>query len=152
MHVYSYPLGKATNNEAEFAALEQGLQILIQLGKDATIVEGDSLLAINATKKLQNGSQPGKVTKHWRLSMVTLLITTHLTTLNGIVFQAVRHTANAMVDVLANHAVENLDSVLDTCWQNIICDNLCDDCLQISAKDLDGISGEEDRLQGTDNQ
>ena len=48
MHVYNLYLGKATNNEVEFLALEQGLQILIRLGNGATMVEGDSLLEINA--------------------------------------------------------------------------------------------------------
>ena len=40
-------MGEATNNETESMALEQGLRMLIRLGTGATVVEGDSLLAIN---------------------------------------------------------------------------------------------------------
>ena len=42
MHILCRNLGENTNNEAEFTALEQRLRLLIRLGKELAIVEGDS--------------------------------------------------------------------------------------------------------------
>lgn len=41
-YTYSRSLGEGTNNELEFAALEQGLRILRKLNAGAAVVEGDS--------------------------------------------------------------------------------------------------------------
>lgn len=50
--IFSQSIGEATNNETKFTALEKGLWILIHLGTGAIVVEGDSLLEINATRKM----------------------------------------------------------------------------------------------------
>eukprot|EP00253_Pinus_taeda_P029800 PITA_29800 len=56
VHIYCRSLGECTNNEAEFAALEQGLKILRTIRQGNVIVEGDSSLAISAAKRLQAGT------------------------------------------------------------------------------------------------
>lgn len=124
LHIFYKVLGEATNNEAEFTALEQGFHILIRLGKGSVFVEGDSLLAITAIRRMQNGTRPEKVTKHWRLAMVTVHIVKHLSSLSKIVLQVVRRKANALVDSLANHTVDHPREIIDTCWQDITGDNL----------------------------
>jgi ribonuclease HI len=58
----------STNNTIKFGALELGLEILNRERMTNTIVEGDSTLVINMTKRLQNGTGVGKVQRHWRLA------------------------------------------------------------------------------------
>ena len=82
-------MGETTKNNAEFTALDQGLRLLVRLGKGRVIVEGDSHLAITIVKKIQHGTQPSKAIKHWRLAAVTETIAQHLTSLNGIILQSV---------------------------------------------------------------
>lgn len=45
-------------------ALEQGLEILIELNLHNAIIEADSKLVINVAKKMYNGTTPGNVLKH----------------------------------------------------------------------------------------
>ena len=71
IHILSRNMGETTNNDAKFTALEQGLGLLVRLGKGRVIVEGDSHLAITTFKKIQHGTQPSKAIKHWRLAAVT---------------------------------------------------------------------------------
>jgi ribonuclease HI len=54
-------MGNSTNNAVEFGALELGLEILRHERMTNTIVEDDSTLVINMTKRLQNGTRVGKV-------------------------------------------------------------------------------------------
>lgn len=147
LHIFWRALGEATNNGAEFAALEQGLQILIRLGKGSVIVEGDYLLDITAAKRIQNGTRPEKVTKHWRLAMITTLIVKHLSSLSSIVPQAVRWKANVLVDCLANHAVDHPMEISETFWQDVTEDELRNQCTLISRQDLTGELRVEDELQ-----
>lgn len=105
----------------EFVALEQGLRILIRLGTGAIVVEGDSLLDINAARKLQKGSKLGKVTKHWRMAKVTELIVEHLSSLDRIILQVVRRMENTMADCLANYGIDHNICHLDTYWHDVTC-------------------------------
>ena len=119
MHVLCRNLGETTNNDAEFVALEQGLRLLIRLGRGLTIVEGDSQLAISTIKKIQYGTKPDKAIKHWCLAAATELIAQHLASLGGIILQAVRRKANSLADHLANYAVDNPTNALDTYWMDL---------------------------------
>ena len=69
-NIFHSNLGTATNNMADLMALEQCLEILIELNLHNAIIEADSKLVINAVKKMCNGTAPGKVSKYWRLSQV----------------------------------------------------------------------------------
>jgi ribonuclease HI len=77
-------MGNSTNNVAEFGALELGLKILSHERMKNIIVEGDSTLVINMTKRLQNGTRVGKVQQHWRLAHSLQKIQEHLRTLNTV--------------------------------------------------------------------
>ena len=150
VHIFSMYLGEAKNNEAKFSALEHGLRILIRMGNGTAVVEGDSLLAISAAKKIQNGTKAEKVSKHWHLAMVTGLIAQHLNSLTGVVLHAIRRKANTLVDALANHAVDHLNDAIDICWNEVTFPNLRDEFLCISRSDLSGVPVMENNLQSTD--
>jgi hypothetical protein len=61
IRLYAGSMGNSTNNATEFGALEISLRILRRERMTNTIVEGDSTLVINMTKRLQNGTRVGKV-------------------------------------------------------------------------------------------
>eukprot|EP00253_Pinus_taeda_P007373 PITA_07373 len=102
VHIYCRALGEGTNNEMEFAALEQGLRILKSLQNSNAVVEGDSSLVISVAKKIQGGTQACKATRHWRLAKVTENIAQLIGEMKGLVFQTVRRKANGLADYLAN--------------------------------------------------
>jgi hypothetical protein len=64
IRLYVGSMGNSTNNAAEFGSLEIGLEILRHEGMENTIVEGNSTLVINTTKRLHNGTRVGKVQRH----------------------------------------------------------------------------------------
>jgi ribonuclease HI len=59
--LYAGSMGNSTNNAVEFGALKLGLEILSHERMTNTIMEGDSILVINTTKRLQNATRVGKV-------------------------------------------------------------------------------------------
>eukprot|EP00253_Pinus_taeda_P021341 PITA_21341 len=135
VHIYCRSLGECTNNEAEFAALEQGLKILRSIRQGNVIVEGDSSLAISAAKRLQAGTHTSKVTKHWRLAKATESIAELLVELRGIVFQSVRRKENGLADFLANHGADTPHLITNSCWQDVACPILKVTCAQLAEKD-----------------
>ena len=66
--IFHSHLGTATNNMAELMALEECLEIMLESKLHNAIIETNSELVINASKKMCNGTTPRKVSKHWRLS------------------------------------------------------------------------------------
>lgn len=136
VHIFCRSLGECTNNEAEFAAMEQGLKILKSRRQGNFIVEGDSAVAILAAKRLQAGTQLSKVTKHWRLAKATESIADLIKDLKGTVFQSIRRKANGVADFLANHGADTPHLITNTCWQNVNCPTLKVSCEQLAAKDI----------------
>lgn len=100
------------------------------------MIKGDSQLAITAAKKMYAGTKPNKVTHHWRLAKVTERIAEQLGWLKGLVFQAIRRKANTVADHLANVGIEHLTVIWDSCWQDVNCPNLKEDCTRLSRHDL----------------
>lgn len=116
LHIYSKALGEATNNEMEFAAMEKGLKILLRNQTENAVIEGDSEIAIAVARKIYGGTPISKVTKHWRLSMVTEGIGKMLKDMKGLTFQAIRRNANAVADHLANYGISHPTKMVDNCW------------------------------------
>lgn len=145
-HIYSQALGEGTNNEMEFAALEQGLRILRILKSGATVVEGDSQLVVTVARRMYTGAKPSKVTQHWRIAKVTEIIAEHLSCLDNLIFHAVRCKSNIVVDHLANYGIDNPSAHLDTCWKEITCTKLRKRCTLLSRQD---IIQRKKRLKGT---
>lgn len=135
IHIFYRSLGECTNNEAEFAAMEQGLRILRTYRQGNFIVEGDSSLAISAAKRIQVGTQTSKVTKNWRLAKATESIAELLGHLKGTVFQSIRRKANGLADFLANYGADTPHLITNSCWQEVNCPTLKVNCEQLAAKD-----------------
>eukprot|EP00253_Pinus_taeda_P028075 PITA_28075 len=135
IHIFCRSLGECTNNEAEFAAMEQGLKILRSFRQGNFIVEGDSSLAISAAKRLQAGTQTSKVNKHWRLAKATESIAELIADLRGIVFQSIRRKANGLADFLANHGADTPHLIMNSCWQDVNFQTLKVTCAQLAEKD-----------------
>lgn len=60
----------AMNNEAEYHALNRGLEIAIREGYHSLQIEGDSMLVIEIMKQLQQGTTTEKLRKSWRTAWV----------------------------------------------------------------------------------
>lgn len=69
------------------------------------MIEADSELIINSVQKIDNGTAPDKVSKHWKLNRVFQGIQSHLQGLRTISFHHVHRHANKLVDLLANQGV-----------------------------------------------
>lgn len=135
--IFHSHLGKATNNMAELMALDQCLEILVDLNSPNFIIEVDSELIIKVGKKMCNGTTSKKVSKHWRLSQVFHRIHTHLQTLRTVNFVHVKIKANMLADCLANEGVISKGSGTRHVWESIPPGKLCDDCLCHAAKDME---------------
>lgn len=66
--IYANHCGYASNNEANFFATRQGLQMEIRMGYKNILVEGDSRLVINTVKKLNQGTKWEKLSHSWRIT------------------------------------------------------------------------------------
>ena len=66
IRICSFPIGFATNNEAELMAIKQGLLIATREKNQRLIVEGDSAMTIGIIQKPQQGSNWEKISKSWR--------------------------------------------------------------------------------------
>eukprot|EP00253_Pinus_taeda_P010632 PITA_10632 len=102
LFIFHCHLGRATNNMAELMALEQCLDFLEQDNRQNVIIEANSELIINSVKRISCGTEPKKVSKHWRLIQVFQRIQLHLLCLRTVSFNHVRRTANKLADILAN--------------------------------------------------
>lgn len=130
-------LGKATNNMAELMALEQCLEILVDLDSHNVIIEADSELIIRAAKKICNGTSPDKVSNHWRLSQIFHHIYSHLQILKIVSFVHVKIKANMAADRLVNEGVIKKERDTRYIWELIPPGKLLEDCLGQAAKDME---------------
>lgn len=78
LFIFHCHLGRAKNNMVELMALEQCLEILKQDNLQNIIIEADSELIINSIKRICYGTEPEKVSRHWRLLQVFQRIQFHL--------------------------------------------------------------------------
>ena len=93
------PLGHATNNYAEYKALELGLQCAIDRDIHTLIIKGDSLLVLN------------QITNKWKVKSITLTsiyqnIRSMLGNLETYTVQHVKRKYNKRADELANMAMD----------------------------------------------
>lgn len=59
-----------TNNTVKLHALEQGLELLVKTNDHHFTIERDLTLVIKGKKRIQCGSNIGKITKHLHLSQI----------------------------------------------------------------------------------
>ena len=79
-----------------------------------TIVEGDSTLVINSTKRLQNDTRVSKFQRHWRLAHSLQKIQEHLKILNTVQLRWVCRSTNGLANKLGNEGVGKEGLELDT--------------------------------------
>jgi len=91
-----------TNNEAEFWALHQGLQIAVRNGYSNLEITGDSQIAVEMLKKLCNGRNWEKVSNSWRSAGIVQEIADLLPRIEYSVISHVRRKGNQAADYLAN--------------------------------------------------
>jgi hypothetical protein len=111
---------------------------MIREGLTSVIVEGDSALVINTTKRLQCGTNIGKVIRHWRLAQTLQRILKHLQTIVTIEFRWIRRSTNALVDILANEGAIQGDNMLDEAWIGMPRGQLRSDCEHLVNLDHSG--------------
>jgi len=126
--IFHSHFGIATNKMVELMALEQSLEILIELNLHNAIIEADLELVIIAAKKMCNGTTPGNMSKHWRLSQVFQHIHSHFQTLRTVNFVHVRRKVNMLVDHLVNEGMICKESYIWYDWESIPSGKLREDC------------------------
>jgi len=111
--------GQMTNNEAEFWALHQGLQIAIRNGYSKLEITGDSQLAVDMLRRLNNGQGWEKVTKSWRTAGIVKEIAALLKRIDYRIISHVRRKGNQAADWLANWGCRGRGSTIDSQWRAV---------------------------------
>jgi len=120
---------------AELLALDQYMEILVEANLHNVIIEEDLDLVIKGAKRIQNGTSPDKVSKHWQLLQVFHCIHSHLQILKKIRFVHVRRKVNMLADQLANEGVANKDRDSWYAWELLPKGELREDCFILATKD-----------------
>ncbi len=102
LHIYYGTIGKDTNNAAELEGLWKRICIADQKNFFPLEVEGDSLILITTTTRIQAGTSTAKIASSWRLLSRLELLEERLRNPQSITFKHVRRTDNKVADRLAN--------------------------------------------------
>jgi len=100
------------NNEAEFNALKQGLEIARRGRFQKLVMEGDSTLVINIMKKLQQGTHWEKISKSWRTTRLVQEIGILVKGITYLISTHVPRLRNAAGDFLSNWVCGNMGNNL----------------------------------------
>lgn len=92
-------IGRATNNEAEYAALERGLEVAQRLGFDALTIHADSELIVNQVTGAYNVDAPHLKVRRVRVREL-------LESFDDWSITAVPRSVNERADRLANEALD----------------------------------------------
>jgi len=114
--IYAKSGGIASNNEAEFVAVGQGLKIAIRLVYKHVEVEGDSSLFINTMRKLNNGTPWDKLSQSWRTSRLIQEIGELIHKFNYLVIRHVRREGNKAAYFLANWGCNQQHGPMERVW------------------------------------
>jgi len=85
----------ATNNEAEYHAINRGLEIAIREGYQRLQIEDDSMLVIETIKQIQQGTLAEKLSKSWRTAWVIIDVKKQLQRLEYTISSHVKRKGNA---------------------------------------------------------
>lgn len=105
-----------TNNEAELWAIHQGLRIAIRNGYKNLEIEGDSQIAIEILKKLNNGKSWERITNSWRTAGIVQEIEELIKRTEYKIFNHVRRNGNRAADFLTNWGCKVRNSKVDNQW------------------------------------
>lgn len=98
-HPVSKSLGRATNNEAEYAGLALGLETALRLGASSVVVRGDSQLVLRQLEGRYAVRAPGLAAHHARVKAL-------LSRFVSIRLEWVPRAQNADADVQASSAAQ----------------------------------------------
>eukprot|EP00253_Pinus_taeda_P013029 PITA_13029 len=143
--------GEMTNNEAEFWALHQGLQIAVRNGYSNLEITGDSQIAIEMLKKLCNGRNWDKVSNSWRSVGIVQEIASLLPRIGYAMINHVRRKGNQAADYLANWGCKGHGSSVDSQWRVVSGQQEWSELASIIKEDHDQASGsgmENDEMKG----
>jgi ribonuclease HI len=115
-------LGHATNNEAEFMAVKQGILIAIRENYHRIIVEGDSAMVTGVIQKLQQGNPWEKITQSWRIAALMEEVSQLLKQVQYLLPSHIKRKGNAATDFLANWGCQNTERFIDACPRQAIWD------------------------------
>jgi len=105
--------GIMSNNETKLMVVCQGLKIAIRNGYNKLEVEGDSLMVIQALRKLNNGTSWDKVSRSWRTSSLIQELESILGRFDYLNIRHARREANEVADFLANWGCQELREKMD---------------------------------------
>jgi hypothetical protein len=99
-------LGTNTNNSTKLVVIEQGLWIGITQGYDKPMVEIYSLILINVSKQMLNGTHMDRLTHNLRLFIGMEAVTKCIAFIHVLILPLhVKRKENCLVDFLANEGV-----------------------------------------------
>lgn len=99
---YEGNIGSTTNNFIEPHSLEHDIAIAHNLNLTPLIFEGDSTLATQIGKKLQQGFEVHKISKNWHLNKIIQHIKKGIDNMSSLHFQAIRRKGNKFTERLVN--------------------------------------------------
>jgi len=100
--VYAEWGGEMINNEAELWAVYQGLRIAVRNGYMNLEIEGDSQVAVEMLRKLNNGKDSKQVARRWRTAGIVQDLAELLKRIEYKIINHVRRKGNNAADHLAN--------------------------------------------------
>lgn len=112
-----------SNNEEELMVVCQGLKIAIRNGYNKLEVEGDSLMVIQALRKLNNGTSCDKVSRSWKTSSLIQELASILGRFDYLIIRHARREANKAADFLANWGCKELMEKMDNIWKTHVGDS-----------------------------
>jgi len=136
VRVYYGTIGKDTNNAAELEGLWKGICLAEQHHFFPLVVEGDSLILIEAAKRIQAGTKAVKIATSWRLLSRLEYLEEKLHNPLNITFQHVRRTANQVADRMANQGVSQSKPYFSGSLDMVDDAQLKQDCINLVQKDL----------------
>ena len=134
--IYNGNIYYTTNNAAELQALAHGFDIAIHHNFWPLLVEGDSTVATQDCRKIQQGCSVQQVSDCWRINKILQNIKHNIDNARGISFSAVRRKANKLAGFLANTGVRDSNKLTSTDWDSIMVPTVKIECLRISVLDL----------------
>lgn len=100
--IYEGNIDTSTNNTTELHGLEHEITIAKHCKFSPLIIEGDSTLAMQVSRKLQKGMDTAKVSDNWHLNKMLQRIKNNIESMEGIHFQEIRREGKKLVNRLDN--------------------------------------------------
>lgn len=98
-------------------------------------MEGDSTLATQVCKKLQQGIEVANISDNWRLNKIMQRIKNNIDRTEGLHFHAIRRNDNKLADKLVNEGTVGSLRLRSKSWHELEEGGLCHHYEAINVKD-----------------